>query len=113
MVGLVHSNHRGLRDWIVQRITAVLLGVYTIFILSYLLCNKPVNYVQWYTLFHHPVMKVVTFIVLLSVMWHAWIGLWTVFTDYVKNAAVRLSLEALLIVLLLAYLAWGFEILWY
>ena len=32
MVAVTYSNHRGLRDWLVQRITALLLGIYTIFI---------------------------------------------------------------------------------
>ena len=106
------ANHRGLRDWMVQRVTALLIGIYTIFILIYLLRNQPTYYAQWHALFHHLVMKISTFIVLLSVVWHAWIGLWTVFTDYVKNAAVRLTLETLVILLLVGYLAWCFEIFW-
>jgi succinate dehydrogenase / fumarate reductase, membrane anchor subunit len=105
-------NHRGLRDWMAQRITALLIGAYTIFILVYLLRNQPTYFAQWHGLFHHTFMKVFTFIVLLSVMWHAWIGLWTVFTDYVKNVAVRLTLEVLVILLLVGYLAWCFEIFW-
>lgn len=109
---VTHASHRGLRDWLVQRITALVIGVYTVFILAYLICKQPVDYSQWYALFHHTLMKVSTFIVLLSVVWHAWIGLWTVFTDYIKNAVVRLSLELLVAILLLGYLAWGFEILW-
>lgn len=57
-------------------------------------------------------MKIVTFIVLLSILWHAWIGLWTVFTDYVKNRPIRLILEILVSLLLIVYLAWVAEILW-
>ncbi len=109
---VAHSNHRGLHDWLVQRVTALVIGLYTIFILIYLLRNQPTYYAQWHALFHHPVMKISTFIVLLSVMWHAWIGLWTVFTDYVKNVTVRLTLQVLVILLLVGCLAWGFEILW-
>ncbi len=109
---VTHSSHRGLRDWLVQRVSALLIGLYTIFILIYLLRNQPTYYAQWHALFHHLFMKIATFIVLLSVVWHAWIGLWTVFTDYVKNTAVRLTLEILVLLLLLAYLSWGFEILW-
>lgn len=109
---VAHSSHRGLTDWLVQRITAILIGAYAIFILVYLLNNQPTYYAQWHDLFHHTLMKIFTFIVLLSVMWHAWIGLWTVFTDYVKNAAVRLTLEVIVLLLLIGYLSWGFEILW-
>ena len=107
-----HSNHRGLHEWLVQRVSALLIGIYTIFIFVYLLRNQPTYFAQWHQLFHHVVMKIATFIVLLSVMWHAWIGLWTVFTDYVKNYVLRLTLEVIVLLLIVSYLSWGFEILW-
>ena len=110
MVASISS--RGLTEWLVQRVTALLIGVYTIFILIYLLDNQPLYFAQWHNLFHLTIMKIFTFMVLVSVMWHAWIGLWTVFTDYVKNTTVRFTLEILVLLLLVTYLSWGFEILW-
>ena len=106
------ASSRGLTEWLVQRVTALLIGAYTIFILIYLLDNQPMYFAQWHKLFHLTIMKIFTFMVLVSVMWHAWVGLWTGFTDYVKNTAVRLTLESVVVMLLVAYLSWGFEILW-
>ncbi len=105
-------SRRGFHEWLWQRITAVLIGAYAVFILAYLLYYQPVYFAQWHQLFHCWLMKIATLIVLLSVLWHAWIGLWTVFTDYVKPNALRLFLEVLVILVLVAYMATGFEILW-
>ena len=105
-------DRSGLRDWLVQRVSAVIIGLYAIYLLVYLFVYQPLYFAQWQSLFNSLWMKIATIIVLLSVLWHAWIGLWTIFTDYVKPKAVRLLLETLVILLLLAYLVWAIEILW-
>lgn len=102
----------GLRDWILQRISSVLILIYVGSFYIYFLTTRPVYFAEWYRLHHYLSMKIFTFLVLLSVLIHAWIGLWTVFTDYVKNLAVRFILQVLVILLLLAYVIWGIEILW-
>lgn len=109
---VVQVNRRGLIEWIAQRITAILVGIYTLFLVIYFLVHHPLSYTVFHNLFAHLSMKIVTFIVLLSILWHAWIGLWTVFTDYVKNRPIRLLLEILVCLLLIVYLAWMAEILW-
>ncbi len=110
MVG--QGDRRGLRDWMAQRITALIVGAYAIFMLVYLLSFRPLYFAQWEGLFNHITMKVATVIVVFSILWHAWVGLWTVFTDYVKNTAVRYVLQVLVILLLLAYVVWTIDILW-
>lgn len=106
------TSHRGLYEWLVQRVTAIIIGVYTFFLWIYFLLNPTVSYSQWHALFHYLPMKLATFVVVFSMLWHAWIGLWTVFTDYIKPRSIRVILEATVIVLLLAYLAWTIEIMW-
>ncbi|MCX7120791.1 MAG: succinate dehydrogenase, hydrophobic membrane anchor protein [Gammaproteobacteria bacterium] len=109
---MVAKNIRGIHDWIVQRASAVIIGIYAVFLLVYLLCHQPLQYAAWDALFSNTLMRVATLIVLLAILWHAWIGLWTVFTDYVKNSTVRLLLEIIVISLLLGYLAWCLNIFW-
>lgn len=110
MVGNI--NRSGWRDWLVQRVTALLMAAYTIFIIIYLVSAQPISYDSWHQLMNHVTMKLFTFIVVISLLWHAWIGLWTVFTDYVKNRPLRFFLQVVVILLLVAYLVWAFEILW-
>lgn len=109
---VVRHNRRGYHDWLVQRISAVIIAAYAIFMMSYLACHAPLTYHSWRGLFDSAWMRFCTIIVLLSVIWHAWVGLWTVFTDYVKNARVRMILETLTCLLMLWYLIWCLDSLW-
>lgn len=108
---VVKTSHNGLRDWLVQRISALVIGAYLIFILGYLLANQPIYFAQWHDLFSGVLMKTATLLVIIAIVWHAWIGLWTVLTDYVKNSLLRLIVQSLIIILLLGYVLWGVEIL--
>ncbi|PNT89807.1 succinate dehydrogenase, hydrophobic membrane anchor protein [Coxiella burnetii] len=106
------TSRRGYRDWFVQRITALLSGIYAVFVIVFLLVHHPISYPQWHALFSHLVMKIFTLIVIFSILWHAWIGMWTIFTDYVKNKPIRLALETLVFLLLVGYFVWAIEFLW-
>lgn len=99
-------NRRGFHEWVVQRVSAVLIGIYAVFLFAFIFTHSPIDFSIWNALFSNLVMKIATFVVLIAILWHAWIGLWTVFTDYVKNNAVRLLLEVLVILALLSYFAW-------
>lgn len=105
------ASHSGLRDWLIQRVSAVIIGLYTLFIAGYLFKNRPLYFAQWQTFFHGSLIKIATLVTLIAVLWHAWIGLWTVLTDYIKIGALRLVLQAVVIILLLGYVLWGVEIL--
>lgn len=105
-------TQNGLRDWLIQRVSAIILGIYSIFILIFLAGTHPVTFDAWHALFHSGVVKAFTFIALISLVGHSWIGLWTVFTDYVKPYLLRVTLEVSLVIALLVYLAWGIVILW-
>jgi succinate dehydrogenase / fumarate reductase, membrane anchor subunit len=109
---VVKTNQRGFWDWIIQRVTAILIGAYAIFLMGYFIMYQPIYFAQWHGLYNHILMKCITFIVILSVLWHAWIGLWTVLTDYVKNKALRLLLEIIIFILLAGYFAFAIETLW-
>lgn len=109
---MVNVSRRGFHDWVVQRATAVIVGLYLIFLVGFVGLHYPVDYVNWHQLFSTTGMKVATIIVMLSVIWHAWIGLWTVFTDYVHHCAIRLLLEILVVIALVGYVVWCVDILY-
>jgi succinate dehydrogenase / fumarate reductase membrane anchor subunit len=102
----------GLKDWLLQRISAVYLLVYTVFLVAFCAMHAPLTLVVWQALFACHVMKVATLIAFLMIMLHAWIGLWTVMTDYIKCAMLRLVLLSVLAFWLLAQFIWGIFILW-
>ena len=109
---VMHHNHRGFYDWLIQRVSAVLIAAYAIFLMAYIACHSPIDYATWRALFNCAWMKICTIVVLLAIIWHAWIGLWTVMTDYVKKRVVRLTLEVLICLLMLFYLLWCLDSLW-
>lgn len=102
----------GLRDWLIQRITAIILGLYFLFLLGFFIAHPQLGYIDWLRLFYHPTMQIFTFFALLSVIFHAWVGMWIVLTDYVDPPGLRLSLQVIIILALLGCLAWGILILW-
>ena len=115
MVGvekIMSLTHNGLFDWLIQRVTAVLMGLYVFFILGFLILHPNLQFADWHGLFSCGAMRIFSFLVLLSIVTHSWVGIWTVLTDYVKCFYLRLSLEILMILALLSYLALGIKILW-
>lgn len=102
----------GLKDWLIQRVTAVYFAMYTLFILGFLVLHPALNYEQLHTLFTHPAIQVATATALLALTLHAWIGIWTVTTDYMKCTVLRLSVQMLVLLWLLSQLIWGLMILW-
>lgn len=103
---------RGLRDWLVQRLTAIIIGLYTLFIIGFIVFHPQLQFNEWQMLFSFTVMKIATLLVLFSIVLHAWIGMWTVFTDYIKCGYLRLFLQALVAILFFCCLAWGAVVLW-
>lgn len=101
----------GSRDWILQRISAVVLAVYTVVIIGFFLLNQ-VDYNAWYGFMMSLPMKLFSLVAILSLVFHAWVGMWTVFTDYVKSSGLRIVLQAVIIIAVLVYLFWGVMIFW-
>jgi succinate dehydrogenase / fumarate reductase membrane anchor subunit len=109
---VVVGAHYGLREWLIQRITAVVMAAYCVALAAYLLMQPEVNYDVWTVLFSSQIIRIFTLLFLLSVFYHAWIGVRNVVMDYVKPAAVRLLIHVLVILALLLYAIWSVQILW-
>ncbi len=109
----VTGAHYGLRDWLVQRVTAGLMAFYTVFLLGHLLLSRgPIGYEKWAGMFSGQFMKSLTFVVIVALAWHAWIGMRDIWMDYIKPVSVRLTLEIFSIVWLVACAGWAIQVLW-
>jgi succinate dehydrogenase / fumarate reductase membrane anchor subunit len=109
---IVTGAHYGLRDWLIQRITAVVMVLYTLGIAGYLLLQPVLDYNAWTLLFSSNVVRTFSLLFLLSVFYHAWIGVRDIVMDYVKPAAIRLIIYVVVILALLLYVIWSVQILW-
>lgn len=102
----------GLRDWLVQRVSAWVLAVYSLTMLGFVICKGPITYEIWTHLFECEVVRVSSVLFLLSLCLHAWVGVWTITTDYLKCAGVRLFIQVGFACTLIASFVWGVFIFW-
>jgi succinate dehydrogenase / fumarate reductase membrane anchor subunit len=109
---LVVGAHYGLRDWLVQRATAVVLAIYLIALAVLVVSSRPIDYDAWAGIFAPLGMKIATLIAFVALAYHAWIGMRDVWMDYVRSTAVRMVLQLATILWLAACLAWAVQILW-
>jgi succinate dehydrogenase / fumarate reductase membrane anchor subunit len=109
---IVVGAHYGMRDWLSQRVTAVLMALFTVVLLVQVLLPGPLGYDRWAGIFVAQWMKVLTFVVILSLSWHAWVGVRDIWMDYVKPVGVRLALQVFSIVWLVGCAGWAVQVLW-
>ena len=110
---VVVGAHYGLRDWLSQRVTAVLMALFTLVLLAQVIFSKgPIGYGKWAGIFSAQWMKVLTFSVIVAIAWHAWVGLREVLMDYIKPVGLRLALQVFAIVWLISCAGWGIQVLW-
>lgn len=113
MLTVVTSLGRnGLQDWLLQRISAIILALYVMFIFSVWMLQPTTNIIMWQHLFTSITVKYFTLLALLALIIHAWIGIWTVTTDYLKPTWLRLNVQILVYIALLFYFVMGIQILW-
>ena len=96
---VVVGAHYGLRDWLSQRVTAVLMALFTLVLLVQVLLPGPLGYDKWAGIFAAQWMKVLSFVVFIALAWHAWVGM-------------RLVLQVATLVWLLGCTGWAVQVLW-
>jgi succinate dehydrogenase / fumarate reductase membrane anchor subunit len=109
---IVVGAHYGLKDWIAQRATAVIMAVYTVIFAVAALATCPTTFEAWRGLFANGFMKFATFLFFLALFYHAWIGIRDIWMDYVKPTGLRLTLHVVTIAALVGYAGWAAQILW-
>ncbi len=108
----VVGAHYGLRDWLAQRITAALMALFTFALIVQILLPGEMGYDKWAGIFSRQWMKVLTFVVIVSLLYHVWVGMRDVWMDYVKPVAVRLVLQVFTLVWLTGCAGWAIQVLW-
>ncbi|MDS1142151.1 succinate dehydrogenase, hydrophobic membrane anchor protein [Pusillimonas sp. SM2304] len=114
---LVVGAHYGTLDFIAQRVTAVIMAVYTLVLLGGILFTPELDFEGWRNLFTFtclslPVGQLLATLAFLSLAWHAWIGVRDIWMDYVRLAGLRLFLQVLTILWLVGAVIYFAKILW-
>jgi succinate dehydrogenase / fumarate reductase, membrane anchor subunit len=106
------SAHYGWRDWLSQRVTAVVMVLYTLLVFGIVVWHGGLDYSVWKGLFASNAFKLATFLFMVSLFFHAWVGVRNIAMDYVKPTGWRLAVQMIVIGMLIAYAGWTIQILW-
>ena len=128
---VVVGAHYGLRDWLSQRITAALMALFTLVLVIQVLLPRyarnadgerlkdasdkfilVTGYDKWAGIFSPQWMRVLTFVVIVSLLYHVWVGMRDVLMDYVKPVGARLALQVFVIAWLVGCAGWAIQVLW-
>ena len=119
LVSETKMSKRGLIDFIVQRLSAIIIGIYAIHLTIVFSLNGDMDYEAWKSYFSSGYALILSTLAVLSIVLHAWIGMWTVGTDYIRGQAlgnagngIRIAYQFLLAALLIAYLIWVLMLIW-
>ncbi|ABC31445.1 succinate dehydrogenase, hydrophobic membrane anchor protein [Hahella aquimaris] len=112
VTSVTNLGRSGAYDWMVQRVSAVVLALYTAFMVGVLVFTPDLTYEVWSALFAKTWMRIFSLAALVALGAHAWIGLWTITTDYMKNGVIRFVAQAACGTIMFVYFIWGVQILW-
>ena len=112
MIRSVNVTPHGLKEWVGQRFTAIIMSAYTVILTTLLYYHRPINYESWRHIFGSWWMKILTLLFLFSVFYHAWVGVRDIFMDYIGHKVLRSILQKLVVFALTAYAVWTIVILW-
>jgi succinate dehydrogenase / fumarate reductase membrane anchor subunit len=119
VTNVTNLSRSGLYDWMAQRVSAVVLAAYFLFLIIYLVVHPGLEYTQWHALFSALWMRIFSLLALVALGAHAWVGMWTIATDYLTPMAfgksattIRFLFQAVCGIAMFAYFVWGVQILW-
>ena len=119
VTNVTNFSRSGLYDWMAQRVSAVVLAAYFLFLIGFLIAHPGLSFADWSALFQQNWMRIFTLLALLSGSVHAWVGMWTITTDYLTPMAlgkwatgVRFLVQAFCGMLMFVLFVWGVQILW-
>ena len=104
--------HYGWKDWLSQRVTAVIMLLFSIVIIGFFMLKGGVTFADWKELFRSQLFRILALMFLLSVYYHAWIGIKDVLMDYIKPAGLRIGLQVAVLLFLLGCTIWSVTIIW-
>ncbi|KAA3626349.1 MAG: succinate dehydrogenase, hydrophobic membrane anchor protein [Proteobacteria bacterium] len=101
----------GLRAWVAQRVSAIYLGLFVLYVVFHFLTSAPASFVEWKAWMADPLVGVLWVLAMFSLLLHAWVGIRDVFLDYVNPLGLRLALLGLTAFALLGYGVWAARVL--
>jgi succinate dehydrogenase / fumarate reductase membrane anchor subunit len=119
VTNILSLGRSGLYDWVIQRLSAVIILLYVLCHASIVIGTPEMTYSEWRVLFANTSMRIFSLVTLLALCAHAWVGIWTIATDYLttrmlgaKATAIRFIFLMICLCVTVVYLIWGIMIFW-
>ncbi len=109
---MVKQRSHGLGGWMWQRITAGIMALYLVIMSVRLSLNTPFTATSWKAFFSLPIFKLLTLLFILSLLYHAWLGVKEILMDYGNNKKIASVLEAVVTLVVAGYACWAVVIVW-
>ncbi len=109
---IVVGAHYGLMDWLAQRVTGIFMAAYTVIMFAATLGGDMGSRESWQGFMAQGFIRFITFLFIISLCYHAWVGVRDIWMDYLNSAAVRVILHALTLLALVGYAGWAIQIIW-
>ena len=101
----------GLRPWLIQRISAVYIALFVVYIVFSLSSAQDISYQNWHDWFFLPFNTIAVGLFVIALLLHAWVGMRDIILDYVHNTLIRMFAFTLVIVVLISSGIWCAKIL--
>ncbi len=98
----------GLQAWLLQRLSAIYMSAFLVYLAYFLVANSPLSYQLWYEWILSPFTHVFFVLFFLALITHAWVGARDIILDYVKPFALKLALLSIVMLLCIALGIWAF-----
>jgi succinate dehydrogenase / fumarate reductase membrane anchor subunit len=112
VTSITTPGRSGLHDWLIQRISAIILAAYIVYLSVFIFSKGTLPFEVWSALFEQTWFKIFSLLSFLALNFHIWIGLWIISTDYLKPFVLRLSFQIISVFICTALSIWGAHILW-
>jgi len=100
-----------LRGWLLQRITAVYLAGFVVYLMAHFSLQPPQSYQQWHLWIGQPLVAMASAGFTLAILLHGWIGIRDIIFDYIHSLGLRLILLSLVGLLLVGCGFWALRVL--
>lgn len=109
---LVVGAHYGVRDWLAQRVTAIVMALYTLILFVMFITAGEFSYETWAGLFARQWFKIASFVTFVAMFYHVWVGMRDIWMDYIKPVPLRLLMHLATLLWLVGCAGWLAQILW-
>ncbi len=105
------SSHRGMTAFLIQRITSLYLAVFTLYVVYWLISQPTADYAAWSGYFDSGLVRLSWGLFFASLLAHAWVGLRSIYMDYLKPMWLRFTVSTVTAFGLMALALWCAQIL--